>query len=131
MSHFFDLDLAFRTYRSETKAYGLGSFELMLLALLKMRTGKPWLEIEADMGALNGKGRLSRAVRVWIHRLGSFSKQSLVGLVEAEYMDEHIPAWTIRGNASGLLTSYSAEMNLIHEGEPHFGAGTSGRTRRG
>ena len=89
MRHFFDV--AFRSFRGEPLCYGLGPFELMALALLKMKTGRPWVEIEADMGALLGKGRLTARITVWIHRLGSFSKQALVGLPSVQYMDEGIP----------------------------------------
>ena len=89
MRHFFKV--AFRKYRNDPKCYGLDASKLMGLALLKMKTGKPWLELEAEMGALAGKGWLTRRVTEWIHRLGAFSKASLIGVVEAEYMDECIP----------------------------------------
>ena len=84
-------DHAFPDYHFETGMYGLGSYELMVLALLKMKTDRPWMEIEADMGALRGKGYLTSRVQVWMHRLGSFSKQALVGVPDAAYMDECIP----------------------------------------
>jgi len=89
MRHFFNH--AFRHWRKEPKCYGLSPFELMSLALLKMKTGKSWLEIEGLMGALRGKGFLTRRISTWIHRLGSFSKQSLVGIPTVEYMDDCIP----------------------------------------
>ena len=89
MRHFHNI--AFRWTRGEEKRYGLGPFEQMALALWKMRSGRPWIEIEGDMGALLGKGHLTTSITNWIHRLGSFSKQSLVGVPEAAYMDECIP----------------------------------------
>ena len=89
MHHFFKL--AFLRFRDESRCYGLGSFELMGLALWKMRSATPWMDIEAKMGALKGKGALTSRIIVWIHRLGAFAKVSLVGVPEAKYMDECIP----------------------------------------
>ena len=89
MHHFFKL--AFGRFRDESRCYGLGSFELMGLALWKMRSATPWMDIEAKMGALKGKGALTSRIIVWIHRLGAFARVSLVGVPEARYMDECIP----------------------------------------
>ena len=89
MRHFFSI--AFRHYRNEPKCYGLGPFELMSLALLKMKTGKSWIELEALMGALRGKGHLTTRISEWIHRLGKYAKRTLVGIPCVEYMDDCIP----------------------------------------
>ena len=78
-------------YGGEERIYGLGPCELMALALLKMRTDRPWIEIEADMGASRGHGHLTARIVPWIHRLGAFAKKSLVGVPDVAYMDECIP----------------------------------------
>ena len=89
MRHFFSV--AFRHYRNEPKCYGLKPFEVMSLALLKMKTGKSWIELEALMGALRGKGFLTARISTWIHRLGKYSKRTLVGIPTVDYMDACIP----------------------------------------
>jgi hypothetical protein len=89
MRHFWDV--AFRWTRGDPSIYGLGPYEQMALAIYKMRSGNAWMEIEADMGALKGKGNLTRFLTEWCHRLGAYAKNSLVGVPEAEYMTECIP----------------------------------------
>ena len=102
---------SFPTFADDKGCYGLGPYELYTLALHKMRTGTCWTMIEVEvrrfarvarllahsrlccwqMGALAGKGRLTSFITPWIHRLGSFSRQSLIFVPDSEYLRASVP----------------------------------------